>query len=503
MTGHVIVRRLGQLPFATALCLVALPNLAFLTTHLASPILAVACVACTAAGVAWTVRTFLRHSVSLDIPLLLVALIASFALSCLGGQAHLFYANDDWLIRDAVLRDLVAEPWPVGYRYLGDATILRAALGLYLMPAVFGKMLGLRIAHAAMLTQNTLLFGCLFYVFAQSFTPRRVALWILAIFVAFGGWDIVGTWLLGKPLTFGGHLEHWMPGQQFTSHVTQVFWVPNHAASGWAFAAAYLLWHRKHLDAGGLICVFGLCAFWSPLSMIGALPFLARAMVVDGMSGRLRFLRLPAPILTALGLAPVLLYLLADGGRVPHGFRTIDQFFIASYIIFVLLEIGPVLFVLFAAHRSDPDGQPSVLHGDIPLILAILLFVPVYRLGATDFVMRASIPALALLALRFGEVVTARSTSWRRVAAIAIVAIGAGAPIYEIGRALQRPAFAISDCSLLDVSRVPPNDGPLFHYLARTDRIETSVAGKVLAPAVRLMDVEPRLPGWPDRVTTD
>lgn len=496
-----IVQRLGQWPFVTALCLVALPNLAFLTTHLASPVLAGICVVCTAAGVAWTMRTVLRHPVPLDIPLLLVALGLGFALNCLGGQAHLFYANDDWLIRDAVLRDLVAEPWPVGYRYLGDTTVLRAPLGLYLLPAAFGKAFGLRAAHAALLAQNTVLFGCLFFVFAQSFPPRRTGLRVLAIFVAFGGWDIVGAWLLGEPLTLGSKLESWMPGQQFTSHVTQVFWVPNHAASGWTFVAAYLLWHRRHLDAGALVCVFGLCAFWSPLSMIGALPFLVRAIVTDGLSGRLRILHLPAPGLTAIGLAPVLLYLMADSGRVPHGFKTIDLIFLSAYVYFLAVEVGPALLFVFATDRSHPDGRRTVLKGDMPLIVAILLFVPLYRLGDADFVMRASIPALALLALRFGVGAATAATGGQRLAALAVIAIGAGAPVYEVGRALLRPAYAISDCSLLDASQVPPNDGPLFHYLARTDRIDASVAGRVLAQPERILDLKPRPPCWPDRVT--
>ncbi|TXM67662.1 hypothetical protein FV226_21435 [Methylobacterium sp. WL12] len=493
--------RLGQLPFATILCLVALPNLAFLTTHLASPLLGVACVACTVLGVLATLRAVLRQPVPLDGPLLVGALGVGFALCCVGGQAHVFYANDDWLIRDAVLRDLVAEPWPVGYRYLGEATTLRAPLGMYLVPAAFGKILGLRAAHVALLAQNAVLFGCLLYVFAQASTPRRAAWSVLAIFVLFGGWDVAGAWLLDEPLAFGTHLEHWMPGQQFTSHVTQVFWVPNHAASGWTFVAAYLLWHRRRLDLGGLVCVFGLCAFWSPLSLIGALPFLARAVFVDVERGRLRLRQMPAPIFVAVGLAPVLLYLLADGGRVPHGFAAIDASFVARYVLFLLVEIGPVLVILYTASRSDLHRRDSVLGGDMPLVILILSFVPLYRLGVLDFVMRASIPALALLALRFGEVATAPCGPRRRVATIAVVLLGAGAPIYEIGRAFLKPAFAISDCTLLDASRFPPNDGPLFHYLARKAVIESSVAGRILAVPQRVLEVSARPICWPDRVS--
>ncbi|NEU10824.1 hypothetical protein G3T14_01585 [Methylobacterium sp. BTF04] len=492
--------RLGHLPFAAVIVVVAVPNLLFLATHLASPLLAIGCIGCVLASLVFLLRDLARIAEPLDGQLLIIALIAGFALCCLGGQAHLFFANDDWLIRDAVLHDLVAQPWPVGYRYDGDATVLRAPLGLYLVPAAIGKILGLAAGHAALLGQNGILFGCLFYGFGRAFPPRRRSLWVLVVFVLFGGWDVVGTWLLGKPLDLGRHIENWMPSLQFSSHVTQIFWVPNHAASGWAFVAAYLLWHRGRLSAASLICVFGLCAFWSPLSMIGALPFLARATLADLAGGRFGLRDLAHLGFTGLGLLPIALYLVADGGRVAHGLAAIDANFLIGYGVFIALELGPALLILRLARPDAAAEGSDVLGKDMPLIVGLLLLVPFYRIGMNDFVMRASIPALALLALRFGQVTAKAAPFWRVAATVAVIAVGAGAPLQEIVRALRTPTFSISTCNLLTAGSVPPNDGPLFHYLARLDVIQNAAAGRVLATPQHLLAPEKRGLCWPDRI---
>ena len=80
-----------------------------------------------------------------------IALLAAVALAwtALAGLGHFFYANVDWVIRDAVLRDLVATPWPPMYDAgAGDVApqILRAPVGFYLPVAAAGSVFGLRCA---------------------------------------------------------------------------------------------------------------------------------------------------------------------------------------------------------------------------------------------------------------------------------------------------------------------------------------------------------------------
>ncbi|KTS23240.1 hypothetical protein NS228_23630 [Methylobacterium indicum] len=486
-------RGLGHLPFAAVVMLAAAPNLLFLATHLANRPLAVGACACVAAALALVLRDLGRVRAPLDGPLLLVCLATALVLCLLGGQAHLFFANDDWLIRDAVLHDLVAEPWPVGYLYAGDATMLRAPLGLYLLPAAIGKLVGLAGAHAALLAQDTILFGCLFYGFARLAPSRRRGLALLAVFVVFSGWDIVGSMIVDDPLIPGRHLEQWLGSLQFSSHVTQLFWVPNHAASGWVFVGAYGLWRSCALRATSLAVVFGLCVFWSPLSMMGALPFLAAALVADLSARRLTLAGLTALACAGLGLVPVALYLGADATRVPHGLQELTGTFAGRYVLLIALELLPFLLIL----RLSPSAGDRWTRRETGLVAGLLLAVPLYRLGGADFVMRASIPALALLALRVGAAVPDLHGP-RRIIAVAILGFGAVTPVYEVIRALRVPAFAVSSCSLLAAARTPPNDGPLFHYVARIDALRGQPADRVLAKPEALVRRVPQAMCWPD-----
>src|SRR4029079_442931 len=65
------------------------------------------------------------------------AFVIAVVLFMLGGEGRFFYANTDWQIRDAVLRDLATNPWPFAYKLNGTAYFLRAPVGMYLLPALF------------------------------------------------------------------------------------------------------------------------------------------------------------------------------------------------------------------------------------------------------------------------------------------------------------------------------------------------------------------------------
>ncbi len=487
---------IGHLPFGLVLLLVATPNLLFLASHLQSVPLAAGCIVLVAGAVIHVLRDLARTRTTLDGPLLAISLTIALALCLLGGETHLFFANDDWLIRDAVLHDLVAEPWPVGYLYAGDATMLRAPLGLYLLPAAIGKVAGLHGAHATLLVQNTLLFGCVLYGFARLAPSRRRGLALLAVFVAFSGWDIVGSMIVDDPLIPGIHLEQWLRDLQFSSHVTQIFWVPNHAASGWVFVGAYGLWRMSALRSTSLAVVFGLCVFWSPLSAVGALPFLIAALLTDRAAGRLALADSAIVGLAALGLAPVALYLCADAGRVPHGLQELSVGFAGRYVLLIAFDLLPILFIL----RLSPEsitGANQWSRIETAILIAVLLLVPLYKLGGADFVMRASIPALAVLALRVGTVLPSLNNRLKLIA-ITILGFGAVTPLYEIIRPLRLPAFSISQCDVLAAARIPPNDGPLYHYVARIDRLEGHLADQVLASPETQIRLVPQAMCWPD-----
>ena len=67
----------------------------------------------------------------------------ALVLCLLGGEGHVFYANDDWLTRDAVLADMARHPFPIVYTHKGSDFLLRAPLGMYMLPAAIGQTFGL------------------------------------------------------------------------------------------------------------------------------------------------------------------------------------------------------------------------------------------------------------------------------------------------------------------------------------------------------------------------
>jgi hypothetical protein len=313
--------------------------------------------------------------------------------------------------------------------------------------------------------------AAVFYVFASLAQDRAHKAWLLGCFVLFSGWDIIGQALangIGVPArspAFPAHLENWNIGFQYSSHVTQIFWVPNHAIAGWACVAGYLYWRAHRITVGSLALMAGLCAMWSPLAILGALPFLARAAMDDFASRQLTFRSVAAPILAFGALVPVLAYLLTDSQTVPKGFFTINAASIVRYLAFVLLEALPFLLLLCAVPLNGALGRT-----ELAIVAGSLLLIPFYDVGAADFVMRASIPALAILALMIGNNSWPRATSARALPvglAIAFLAIGAVTPVYEIGRALVRPSFAPSRCDLIESRRQWPF-GTGTNYLART-----------------------------------
>ena len=127
-------------------------------------------------------------------------------LLLLGGETHLFYPTSDWLTRDAVLADLIAHGTRVGYR-IGDTDyLLRAPLGLYMVPALVGRAFGSLAAHVALLMQNSVILGATFYLLSQM---GRGSIHLL-ILVLFAGVSIVGLIIRHAYGATDGALPYWL-----------------------------------------------------------------------------------------------------------------------------------------------------------------------------------------------------------------------------------------------------------------------------------------------------
>lgn len=416
-----------------------------------------------------------------------LALVALTALgwSALGGAGHLFFANFDWLTRDAVLRDLVVGEWPVGYeRADGLPMLLRAPIAYYLPAALVGKVLGVAWADMALYAWTALgvaLFLAMAVARAEG-DGRVVA--VLAVMVLFSGMDLVGTVLRGgltlaANLTPLDHLEWWGQRYQYSSNTTQLFWVPNHALPGWLATLLLLRNFEKVEFMRVLPVVVALLPLWSPLTAVGFLPFAAIAFV------RHLWIQAPknwlavVPVLASISIVAVTgLYLTHGAGAISSGATRVTGepwwYYVPHHLQFFLLEAG-ILWLLLMFVRRD---MFLWLAGLVLLLLPALSFGP-----SNDLVMRASIPALVVLALAAANTIQAPALALRRRVLwpiVAVLLLGVPTALTEITRAIVEPAWKPD----LTSNVVEKSDGYPSHYV-------TELTGRPLVSLLRPVRIIP------------
>jgi hypothetical protein len=374
-------------------------------------------------------------------------------LLLLGGALHLTYTPMDWRIRDAVLADLQSGAFPISYDIDGATFMLRAPLGMYLAPAMVGKLLGFKAAHLALWLQNSLLLGSIFYLLGKLGQGWRT----VAIMALFAGASIVGiallTTLVGAPdplrlLTYG--FDGWHPAWQYSSSLVQLLWVPNHALPAWWLATLLLLRARGQVDDATVACGVAGAMFWSPLSVtpatlwiVGCVLWNFRASLVNARNW--------LSLAFGLCLLPIAIYLTRGTATIAHGVLEFDAAFVILYALFASAQFLSLLYI-----RSRSDFVPKEFVALVTFCMLLLVVLPFFRFGpANDLVMRGSIGALVVVAFVFAEVVLRAKTVDRRAWWLGVGLLAAGSPsaALEVGRALALRPYPASDCSLIQASR--------------------------------------------------
>lgn len=388
-------------------------------------------------------------------------LVIALLLYLLGGEGRIFYANTDWQVRDAVLHDMVANPWPFAYVGRGFAELLRAPLGMYLLPSLAGKALGASAADVALLLLNSIMLAIVLAIASALFPDRRVAKRALIVFLLFSGPDIVGELLvdIATGRAFPDRIEAWA-GIRFSAHVVQAFWVPQHALAGWIVALFFLLWRDARAPLGLLLAAVPLIALWSPLALMGALPFTALAAAHAFAERSIRRVDILLPAAATALAAPGLLYLTAGGDSVGMRLMALSP---AWWLAFEAVEVGPYLLALAMLRLRGRAIRSSYW-----VVAACLLLMPWIQIGPSiDFMMRATIPAIAVLSMLVAEGLgfldpgaDRARRGWAGVLAVCLF-LGSFTAAFEIRRALAYLPPPPPRCTLEQL---------LDRYYARNDR---------------------------------
>ncbi|BBD98332.1 hypothetical protein SAMIE_1018330 [Sphingobium amiense] len=394
---------------------------------------------------------------------LALSFAAAFLLMLLGGEGRFFYANIDWQVRYAVMRDMSAYPWPFVYTARGLPELLRGPIGMFFAPALAAKALGARAGDIALLTQNSFLIGSLLALGSTLFGTRRAKITALIVVVLFSGLDAVGRILFRGGLS--DHIENWAY-LQYSSTITLAFWVPPHAISGWVGALGFLLWRAGKLPPGPFLALLPLTALWSPLGLIGAMPFAALAGVRTLAARSLRGSDIALPALASLIAAPGLLYLAAAGGEVGARLQALPPVQWGAFeLLEILVYVAPLAFLV----RSPRFGRDT-----LAVLTVWLLLAPFVQIGASsDFPMRASISALMVLAAMVADGVNDAARA--RPVLIGLIAIGSITGFMEVRRALIHPPAPQVRCDLFDAWKQSFGDFPVSTYVAPLDAVPALV----------------------------
>lgn len=401
------------------------------------------------------------------VPLHRLALLLGFALVlyALGGEGRFFYANIDWQVRDAVLRDMALNPWPFVYDTgAAQPDLLRAPIGFFLAPALAAKAWGLRAGDIALLLQNASLLAILLALGGSLFESGRKRLAALGIVTLFSGLDILLQLIVkGRP---EDHLEFAFDWMQYSAHITQAFWVPQHAYAGWLGALLFLLWHRRLMLLWPMLALLPLTALWSPLPLIGMMPFVAWAGLAALRRGELRAADLALPALAVLLAVPTLLYLSAAPDAVGVRLLALP---VAPWLLFEALEVLVWLVPLLLWWKHALRG-PLILAG------AILLALPFVQVGwSIDLMMRASIPSLAILSAAAALALTGEAPTKLNLWLGAALLLGSATGLSEVRRALTEPPSPRGQCSFYGAWDVNFAAYPKGSHLAPLDRVPRTI----------------------------
>lgn len=361
------------------------------------------------------------------------------------GIGNLAYQNSDFEVRNAILRDLVQQPWPIMYgsnvNAPGQATIhdkflLIYYFGYWLPAAGVGKLAGLQAANLFLIGW-TLLGLSLVYALLCIYLKKTTYL-IVLLLIFWSGLDSVGslltTLMYGRGPEFGllSHIEWWAEpahvNAQFSSNTTLLYWVFNQTIPLWLCILLVLI----NRSSAYLFFVLTLSLFLAPIGTIGLVPLLAFQLVKKASErGIIATVSDYLTFANFVGAAAVFgitfLFFTANKAGSLRGFVAMDTL---GYGLFFLLEVGLLIGFLFVVQRSSRSL--------ILFCAVLLLLIPFVKLGRLyDFSMRASIAYLFVLFALTAKTMLDRQVDRKvKLGLLAYLLIGSITPGLELTRSV-------------------------------------------------------------------
>ena len=336
------------------------------------------------------------------IPLRYIALTLgiAIALAALSGAGGFVWQKPDWTKHNVMLNDLMRFDWPVYYgkgSFVVDTTLVYY-IAYYLPAALVGKVWGWYAAHWALFIYTTMgiwIFAQLVFAFLQK---KQVALF--TTFFMMSGLDLFGCALFGTWIYGLLHLEVYTAGLQFSSPMTILTWVTQHAIPAWIMAG-YFTSRYRHVVVKNAALYAAIIFLWSPFISVGILfsvpwwrylrqwrSFLSLSNIIGiGMLGLL-FVYFKSQL--PLGTASIAWYFTASDLPL---WKTI-----AKWVLFLLFDLYFMAPLFFFVRKHIPISEKIEITW---LFLSLTLITQIMYGINNDFGMRVSILPLAMLFLYF------------------------------------------------------------------------------------------------------
>lgn len=396
---------------------------------------------------------------------LAMAVVVVAMVVALNGPGGFGVQTSDWAKHNAILKDLIEQPWPVAYATGRGDVGLTYYVAYYLPAALVGKLAGWRVANVALFVWTTL--GCTLAMLWLVVLSRAPVWRSAGVFVLFSGLDVIGAAAWSSRWTTGSWIsdfdaEWWAGHWTYPANVTLIAYAPHQAIGGWLLTGLLVDGLRRYPARFPYLLAGSLGLLWSPFVAVGLLGCAGLARLAD--PGRRQVFRASLPDAACVaglstGLVLALYFLsrywpvdlpepyyppphrLAAAGLAFLPTRLPWREFAADYVVFVLLEFLVLAVVLGAIFRGIPADRRLLPAAAVPLLLLPFLSYGEYN----DLVMRVSIPALFVLQLLAVRAPDVPGRPALRAALAAVLVVGAVYPVNMLrlsaGRIVGRGAL--------------------------------------------------------------
>lgn len=401
----------------------------------------------------------------------------------MSGIGQVAYQNEDHIWRNAMFEVLVEHEWPIIRKSVTDGgmgTGFSYYIGYWLPAACVGKQFGMGSGYDFQILWAVL--GIyLFYVLLCR-ALKRISLWPLIIFICFSGMDILGYYFMGAQMSDISqtvHLEWWASAFQYSSFTTQLFWVFNQAIPAWLATIIFLSWD----DNENMIFLWASMLINCTMPFAGMVPILFCRLLRKEYFSKTGFQHLLKQIFSWQNVAGggiigivSLLYLNKGGGMFSIGLFDVRGGGWLLYFVFLMLEIGILGISIYWAQKKNPFFYASLLW------LCMCPLLDMY--GGANFCMRASIPALLVLAVCTIQTLYQGIEEKKHYAVgitAAILLVGAVTPLHEINRTvamtkesyigkefyITQPPVSFDEVMDNDYETVDIEESIFFQYLSK------------------------------------